>query len=581
MRKSAVMNSPGSGSVVALLSVIFAFPYHVCAADGSTDSSGYTEASSCSELTNRVDRDVCSYHLPAFKALIREKNNQVSPTTPSSTISPSASPIPETVRIRKISAITRLDHEAFRTTYPTLFIFDAERLSGKGQPAVYELPLTVPVAGHLRGVKSFQLPDNSAFVGNRIDILPEFVIEGGIQNHYVMSAPYNDAVYYLANIEIDSRNSPEKSRLSTTATTEYPGSTPTTQKHIPSGILYLRGAGIFSADNIKVILDPADNQIRVRPVELGCTDFADGRGAEERFVYRFTNSEFDLLQGIQRLTTPLNAAFNVFCHQTTGQVQLTMKNTTTVISVPTNAPAPSSPESSGVLFSMILFHRENVMRFVDSICNSVIDQFGNDLSIDLANPSDPDHYMGGIWGSFCTDINMVQGAFGLKDREQAWGWVLGDSSDQYGCEAMEKTYRAEFASVSTWSIAGFDVACNCTATSDCTTQAPDISSTLPPDAGALMMNNTGEAGLTQRQKEGIVFGITSFVGYQAVVNSWFYLSSRIRQAWIRHTSQVLAVVMGFGIPAFQLVPRCVSILRAKKAAHNLLSEEVIFEKNQP
>ncbi|WP_257280545.1 hypothetical protein [Endozoicomonas sp. ISHI1] len=582
------MNSSRSGFAVALLSSIFALPCHVYATDGPTGSFTYTDVYSCSELTSDDDKGVCSQHLPAFKALIREKNNQISATKPftsvstnastsaSTTASPSASPITETVRIRKISATTRLDHEAFRTTYPTLFIFDAERSSGKGQPAVYELPLTVAVTGPTRDVKSFQLPDNSAFVGNSINVLAEFVIEGGIQDHYVMSAPHNDSVYYLANIEINSRNPSDRGSSSATVASELP----TTQMHKPSGILELEGAGIFLADNIKVVMDPAGHHKGVQPVVLGCTHFRDGRGAEEQFVYRFKDSEFYLLPGTQEEMGPLNAALNVRCYQAEGQVQLTMRNTKTIIFVPTETvtPTPGLPTGSGVLFSIFLWPRENVMRFDNSTCNTVVDQFDNDLTIGSAYPSDPDYYMGDVWGSFCTDVNMIHGAFGLKDREKAWGWFLADKDNKLSCAALlEKTYRAGFAPVSTWSKAGFDVAINCPE-SAIVTQIPYSIATqvYSIDVGALAVNSTERTGLTEGQKVAIGVGIAGFVVDQAITQSWFYFSKRIRQAWIRHTSQALAAALGLGIPLVQLIP-CFSGLRGKSATQSLLIEPTMSE----
>lgn len=99
-------------------------------------------------------------------------------------------PIPETVKIIKISATTqKLSDEVFKTIYPTLFIFDAEQSPGKGQPAVYELSLSEFISDDRKRIQRFHLPANSAFVGNKADILPELVIEGGLQDRFVMSAP--------------------------------------------------------------------------------------------------------------------------------------------------------------------------------------------------------------------------------------------------------------------------------------------------------------------------------------------------------------------------------------------------------
>ncbi|WP_257282166.1 adenosylmethionine decarboxylase [Endozoicomonas sp. ISHI1] len=246
------MNISRSGSGATLLSAIYAFSCYAFSSGGSTVGSIYKEVSSCSELTRNIDRDVCSRHLPVFKALIREKNHQVSPSTSYSM----SEPIPETVKIIKISATTqKLGYEIFETIQPTLFIFDAERSPGKGQAAVYELPSEF-ISGDRRRINSFHLPDNSAFVGNRADILPEFVIERSPQNHFVMSAPHNDSVYYLANIEIDSRYPLDTSGSTAKATSEQPDTTSTTQHHRPTGIMDLRGAGIFVADNVRVVTDP-------------------------------------------------------------------------------------------------------------------------------------------------------------------------------------------------------------------------------------------------------------------------------------------------------------------------------------
>ncbi|WP_257280552.1 hypothetical protein [Endozoicomonas sp. ISHI1] len=373
-----------------------------------------------------------------------------------------------------------------------MFIFDAEQSPGKGQPAVYELPLSEPVSDSIRRVNGFQLPDNSAFVGNRVDILPEFVIEGGIESHYVISATHNDSVYYLANIEVDSRHPLDSDDSSATATTGDPGTTPATGDYIPAGILELRGAGIFVADNIRVVLDPADNDMRIRPVDLGCSNYGEF-GTEEHFVYRFLHSEFDLLKGLPGSTNTQNAALSVRCFQKKGQVQLTMKNTQTVIAVTTGTdpPTPVSPQSSGVLFSIYLWPRENVLSFVDSTCNSVVDQFGNDLSIDLAHPSDPDHYMGGVFRNYCSGIKMMNGAFGLKDREQAWGWVSFDDAGKRRCWAVNgKRYRAGFASLSAWSSAGFDVACNGTMSTAISSASSFLS------ASAIVSPNTTQVAYT-------------------------------------------------------------------------------------
>ncbi|WP_422133176.1 hypothetical protein [Endozoicomonas sp. ALD040] len=87
-----------------------------------------------------------------------------------------------------------------------------------------------------------------------------------------------------------------------------------------------------------------------------------------------------------------------------------MKNTKTVVSLPTEThiPAPESPKSSGVLFDLTLLPRENVLHLVGCTCNSIVDQFGNDLSIDSANPSHPAPYVGGIWyAGYCCDDKVI------------------------------------------------------------------------------------------------------------------------------------------------------------------------------
>ncbi len=604
------MNLSRPGLAVALLSAMCVSPSHVFAIGGSTGSPILTEVSSCSDLTSSVDKGVCSYHLSAFKEIIREKNRQLYPTTHSVSAFPTINPnislstfpgrspdgalISEAVMIRKISATTRLDHEAFRTTYPTLFIFDAERFSGKGlsgkrEPVVYELPLTRVVSDGSRRTSSFQLPDNSAFVGNRTDILPEFVVEGGIQNHFVMSASHNDAVYYLANIEIDSRNPLTKGAISTAAPTGRPVPNPTKRAHVPVGILDLKGAGIFMADNIKVVLDPADNRAETKPVKLGCTNDADGRGAKESFIYRFTHSEFDLLQSTRGPKNVQNAALNVDCYLKTGHVQLTMKNTKTVISVPTKSDTliPRPADNKSVLFSMSLWPRKNVLSLVDSTCNTVVDQHDNDLSIDLMNLLHPHHYMGGIGGSskYCSDIKTIQGAFGLKDREEAWGLTVVPHTDLHSCSTeLEKKYQLGFASLSEWSASGFDVACHCTTptsilstssgsfrVSPYTTQVAYTSPAKISGEGAPAIEGNGTKGLTDGQKAGL--GISLFIADQGIAHIWFCLSNRIRQVWIRHTSQLLAAAIGLGIPTVQLlIPKCDSGLRGRKIEHIRLAE---------
>ncbi|WOG25581.1 adenosylmethionine decarboxylase [Endozoicomonas sp. 8E] len=577
------MNISRSGSGVAILSAIYALSCHAFSTGGSTDSSIVTEVSSCSELTRSVDRDVCSRHLPAFEALIREKSNQVSPSTalpgtssdsssgipPTST--PMSEPMPETIKIIKISASTQKPgHEFFKTSHPTLFIFDAEQSPGKGKPAVYELPLSESITGDHMRINSFHLPDNSAFVGNGADILPEFVIEGGLQNHFVMSVPHHDSVYYLANIEINSRKPLDKS-VSTTAATGQSDTTPTTQYYTPTGIMDLRGAGIFVADNIRVVVDPADNEMGIKPIYLGCARY-DDRGTEANFIYRFMHSEFDLLQDVQSLTGIQNAALNVECFEQTGQVHLTLKNTKTVIAVPigTDTPTPGSRPSSSVLFSMNLWPRENVLSFVDATCNSVVDQHGNDLSIDSANPADPYHYMGGVFGSNnCSNSKMVKGPFGLKNREQAWGWISVADTDQHSCTTLfEKVYQSGFASVSTWARAGFDVKC------DSSVLTPGSSPAFIPDAGdtgAMFINNIETARLQRLESlatwEKVGLGAGLSILNQAITQTWFHLSKLIKQAWIRRTSQVLAATLGLGLPALPLLPECIIGLR-RRSGHN-------------
>ncbi|WP_252176365.1 hypothetical protein [Endozoicomonas sp. 4G] len=438
--------------------------------------------------------------------------------------------------------------------------------------------MSKPLSDNARKTNSFQLPDNSAFVGNSIDILPEFVIEGDIKNHYVMSATNNNSVYYLANIEIDSRDPLNRSRSATTVATEYPGTTPTKPRYRPGGTLYLRGAGIFFADNIKVVLDPVDSGTRVESVELGCTDSDDEFGAEEQFVYRFINSEFRLLHGVKGPLSHNNAALDVRCSQKTGQVRLTMKNTKTVISVLNRTPTLASSQGSGVLFSISLSPRENVLSFVDSTCNSVVDQAGNDLSVNSANPWHSDKFMGSVYydSSYCPDIKIINGAFGLKDGELAWGWIPFKFPDQHPCSSdNEKRYRAGFASVSAWLSAGVDVACHCaSSTSTSSTVSPQpayTSAMLFHDEGntsRLIMNHTGTLvskrlgpleNLTTWEKIGVGFGIA---GELAVTQVWFHLSQHIKRAWIRYTSQALAATLGLGLPMLQLVPKCINGLRA-------------------
>ncbi|WOG29698.1 hypothetical protein [Endozoicomonas sp. 8E] len=485
-----------------------------------------------------------------------------------------------------------MGREVFETGFPTLFIFDAEQSSGEEQPAVYELPLKTISRGH-RTINTFQLPDDSAFVGNSADILPEFVIGRGKHHHFMMSATHNNSIYYLANIEIDSRNPLDDKGAGFARGQPY--TTPTTQNHTPFGIMDLRGAGIFVADNIKVVMDPADSDMRIGPVDLGCSNYADGFGTEENFVYRFMHTEFDLSQGEQGPTRGQNAALSVRCLQKKGQVQLTLKNTKTVISVPTGRTTTVSPKSSSVLFYISLWPRENVLSFVDSTCNSVVDQLGNDLSIDPDNPSDPEHYMGRVFSNnYCSGIKMINGAFGLKDREQAWGWVpAAEHIGKHRCWAADKkAYHAGFASVSEWSSAGYDVACNCsmptstssilnTSVSPFTTSyyTTRVSPALIPDVGdtaALVMNKTDAEGLkafeklTMWQKVGVGAGV--FLADQLVTQPWFHLSKRIRQAWIRHTSQALAITFGLGFPALQWVPKCISGLRGR-SGHVLLGDK--------
>ncbi len=480
--------------VVALLLSIYAFPSCAFPAVSSTVSSTYTEVSSCSELTSRVDRNVCSHHLAAFKALIREKNNRLSL-------------IPETVMIRKISATSeRLSHEVFETLHPTLFIFDAEQLHEKKQPVVYELPLTEDARISHEGGSTFHLPDNSAFVGNRADILPVFVTQGVLQDHFVISATHSDSVYYLANIEIDSRNPQVLNNSSTVALAGSSELTPTKQNHLLAGVLNLMGAGIFVANNVKVVLDPADNQMRIKPVKLGCRSFAGGRASEVNFVYRFMNSEFDLLRGVKGRKDFQNAVLNVECFEKTGKVQLTMKNTKTVIFVPTDG------------------------------------------------------------RSYCSGIKIIQGAFGLKDREQAWGLIATDHNDKHSCVAeLGNGYHTGFAPVSEWSETGFDVACNCTTlepASSASSISPNLLTASPytnlvvnisfiagsdPDTGAQVINNEMQALTYQRAAIAVLILLD-----QAITHTWFFLSYHIKQAWIRHTSRALASIMGFGLPALQL-----------------------------
>lgn len=186
---------------------------------------------------------------------------------------------------------------------------------------------------------------------------------------------------------------------------------------------------------------------------------------------------------MQRPTHDRNAALSVHCY-TEGQVQLTLKNTKTVVSLPTetDTPTPESVKSSGVLFDLTLLPRENVLHLVDCTCNSIVDQFGNDLSIDSANPSDPAPYMGGIWyARYCYDDKVIRGAFGLKGRDEAWGLIDVDPAASDRCSnVLAERYQLGFASVGAWSSAGFDVACHSdlptsTATQDKTPVSSDIS----------------------------------------------------------------------------------------------------------
>ncbi|WP_252176369.1 hypothetical protein [Endozoicomonas sp. 4G] len=400
-----------------------------------------------------------------------------------------------------------------------------------------------------------------------------------MNKHHVMSATYNDSVYYLANIEIDSRRPFDAGSSSAKTATESPGPSPTIPTYMPAGILDLRGAGIFVADNIKVVLNPEDNQEDVKPVQLGCTDYADGRGAEINFVYRFTHSEFDLKLGLQKPTDRKKAALNVDCYQQTGQVQLTLKNTKTVLKVPEVREIPRSTESSGVLFSLNLFPRENVLHLVDSTCNSIVDQLGNDLAVDFKNPLDLDHYMGGAVGStFCSDIKTVQGAFGLKDWDEAWGLVIVKHTYLHSCSSMvAKRYQLWFAPVSEWSATGVDdVACRCLPTctpsmSPTSCKVPSYTTAQAPSADALVINST--QGLTKEHKIGMGIGIGVLMD-QLITQSWFHLSKRIRQARIRYVNQALAATLGFGLPAVQLIPGCISGLRGRGAGHSLLTNQI-------
>ncbi|WP_448216549.1 hypothetical protein [Endozoicomonas sp. 2B-B] len=463
-----------------------------------------------------------------------------------------------------------------------MFIFDAEQVPGKGQPAIYELPLKGGVSGSSGSVNSFQLPNNSAFVGNGTTVRPQFVIEGGILSHYVMSAPNNDSVYYLANIEIDSRNPRKKAVRSTTAPTGSPVTTPTSKAHIPAGVLNLKGAGIFVANNIKVVLDPADNQDDIDLVILGCANSADRKGTEEHFIYQFTETIFDLRKSLKEVKRFKNAALNVDCNEKTGHVELTMQDTTTVIFVPTEPLLARPPHSNGVVFSMNLSPRENVLRLDDSTCNSVVDQHGNDLSVDLTDLFRPYHYMGVFrGGSDCSDIKRIHGAFGIKDREEAWGLIDVDHTDLHRCST--ERYQLGFAPVSAWLKAGLDVACNCTMPTSVsfssfptylyTTQVAYTSHTLIPGKGALSIDSNGTKGLTELEKAGI--GIAAVTLDQAITHSWFYLSNRIKQAWIRHTSQVLAATLGLGIPAIQLLPKCRSGLKKADIEIGLLKDPAL------
>ena len=380
---------------------------------------------SCSALSDARDQQVCTLHKPGY-----------------------------TNQIVKIAANDTVNWSDILQDN-TLYLIDSA--DSNGNRAYYQLPFNT------------SWPDNSALVGNRADILPEISVDLGgfsaVGGHYVITATEPTAQYHFANVEFDSRSAFIPASSDAPTPTSLPGNR-------PMGVLNFKGAGGVTAHNIKVVPDPADHSMgqSIRAVLLGCSHEQTTATVNR---YTFIMSEFDLTAQPQSSNSIYNAAIRIEneCDSSlTGHVELTLHDTKTVINQVASL-------SSGALLSVSTPPRANSVRLIDSTCNQVVNQNGQDISQD---------HMGTIgtatFGGYNTALQtaIVSGAIGLRNSTQAWGWIPptdmassstgmmptpgavtppptmcpSDSTLSSGC------YEAGFASLEFWqSRTGSDLSC--------------------------------------------------------------------------------------------------------------------------
>ena len=333
----------------------------------------------------------------------------------------------------------------------------------------------------------FKMPAMSTLAGNLdSDELPRLTLTENTDPGFtfsfdaVITAESSTGDYWLADLEVDSGGD-----------------------HYPGAVLKLGGARFVSLNNVKVVRDPANNDMGIKAIELGCRD-SSFTGGNPTPRYEIIDSEIDLTLTHSGAFAPDNPGEAIYvggCEGFGKRTDLKINNTLIVIDdrtevpgsgdvlsptpTPTSALPPTpAPESSGSVFFIqgSLHGSHTLVNFLPgSTCNNVENVHGMDISSD---------HMGIIQGAL--DADLVTGVVGLMNGN-GWGW---DTETTTPVNRHGNTYEGIFRPWNEWYAAGRcdDLSCNDpTASTSVTIPASlcQMTSTIAPTSTLVASTSAG------------------------------------------------------------------------------------------
>ncbi|MGI9275083.1 MAG: hypothetical protein ACR2PT_09610 [Endozoicomonas sp.] len=287
----------------------------------------------------------------------------------------------------------------------TLFIFDSS--AGKAS-SVTTMPTPTPGAssGSLQVEYDlplgFQMPFNSAFVGNRKgDRLPELTIIDSGNSAYVITASDPQSEYYFADIEINSRGS-----------------------HTPMGTLDLRGAKSVTLKRATVVRDPNTETPSgiIHAITLGCPN-----GVSPQ--YRIVDSEIDIVRSYQvGGIFPINfrtgdALYVTGCGGSgEGKANLKLSNTDVVI---------DASAVTGTVFNVNSLENAtgDALEFLPgSICNRVVEVLADGTRKEISDHGELQNFLQDQTNTFNSINKVISGVVGLASN---WGWGFDLGGSEY------------------------------------------------------------------------------------------------------------------------------------------------------